>query len=372
VDSLAAGHLLDHGKYLINLDQKSSIINHFSREIYKLSSPIDIIQSENHESEQAVENTVLIRDDRFSETEFASSSSKFYNDDSQTNFNPSNMEQVHKNNADLDEFDLQNFEFDNVELDQFYIEPITSTTIEVEKVDEIENKSLHNSVSRVLKQSKKTTMKETNIIKKYDSKRLTNINDPDFIDNYYSQSRLHMISIWREELKRYASQLMEEKNFSTRKSNPLEEQPKITEVCDEGKKFFIMHIDMDCFFASVSLRERPDLANKPVGITHASWDKGATKSGSDLACCNYLAREHGLCNGMYVKDAVSVCPDLILLPYSFEKYRTVSFSIYRILARHASKLYAISCDEAYIAVESIALSKSNGTSICHNDFNSKN
>jgi DNA repair protein REV1 len=75
---------------------------------------------------------------------------------------------------------------------------------------------------------------------------------PTFIKDFFNQSRLHHLTSWKYKLINFIS----EKMFMTFKN----ETKKITETS------VILHIDMDCFFVSVMLRDRQDLVDKPVGI----------------------------------------------------------------------------------------------------------
>lgn len=166
----------------------------------------------------------------------------------------------------------------------------------------------------------------------------TTATDPNFIQNFYKSSRLHHLSTWREELKQFAKELMVKKGL---------EEPQNEE---SGMPQWIMHIDMDCFFVSVSARSRPELEGKPVGVSHSAGLQGKEGSSSDLASVNYEARACGLSNGMYTRRALELCPNLTILPYDFEAYQTVAYELYRILAKHANFLQAVSCDEAFIGV----------------------
>ncbi|VDM60883.1 unnamed protein product, partial [Angiostrongylus costaricensis] len=89
----------------------------------------------------------------------------------------------------------------------------------------------------------------------------------------------------------------------------------------------IFHIDLDCFFVSVALRDRPDLVDKPVAVTHS---KGVSRGFSELASVNYAARKCGLKNGMIVRDAIKLCPNLVCMPYLFDEYRIVAKTIYTV------------------------------------------
>lgn len=106
----------------------------------------------------------------------------------------------------------------------------------------------------------------------------------------------------------------------------------------------ILHIDMDCFYAAIEIRDRPDLAGKPVAVGGASDRRGV------LTTCNYEARRFGVRSAMPTFMALQKCPQLILLPTRFESYRQESGEIRRIFRRFTSLVEPISLDEAYLDV----------------------
>ena len=105
----------------------------------------------------------------------------------------------------------------------------------------------------------------------------------------------------------------------------------------------IIHVDQDCFYAAVELRERPDLQGKPLGIAGSSRR-------SVLTTCNYEAREFSCRSGMPVFQALQACPTLTLLPPRFEVYREVSTCIRAILRSYTELVEPLSLDEAYLDV----------------------
>lgn len=105
----------------------------------------------------------------------------------------------------------------------------------------------------------------------------------------------------------------------------------------------IIHIDMDCFYAAVEIRDRPELADKPVAVGGASG-RGV------LTTCNYPARRFGLRSAMPVFKARQLCPDLIILPVRFELYREVSEQIHGVFERYTDLIEPLSLDEAYLDV----------------------
>ena len=70
----------------------------------------------------------------------------------------------------------------------------------------------------------------------------------------------------------------------------------------------IIHIDMDSFFASIEIRDNPNLQNKPVAVGGKANERGV------LTTCNYLARKYGLHSAMSSKTAIQLCKDLNILP----------------------------------------------------------
>ena len=105
----------------------------------------------------------------------------------------------------------------------------------------------------------------------------------------------------------------------------------------------ILHIDMDCFYASVEMRERTELASKPIAV-------GGSSGRGVLTTCNYIAREYGVRSAMPVFKARKLCPDLIILPVRFHLYRQASQQIRSIFKRYTELVEPLSLDEAYLDV----------------------
>ncbi|ORY06463.1 DNA repair protein [Basidiobolus meristosporus CBS 931.73] len=166
----------------------------------------------------------------------------------------------------------------------------------------------------------------------------SSLND-DFLGKFYENSRLHHLSMWKNELLEMTKAA---RNISA--STMKYKSSHITELDNQYKT--IMHVDMDCFFVSVSLLERPELAHRPVGVSHSQGNHGS----SDVASCNYLARKYGIRNGMSIGTAKQKCADLVILPYDFAKYKAVSLKLYEIFGKYTDKLQPVSCDEAFLDV----------------------
>lgn len=210
-----------------------------------------------------------------------------------------------------------------------------------------------------------------------------------FLSEFYSNSRLHHISTMGATFKQYVNDLREKSSGEfpgvekCRKWKVTNQQSSLYNPININYKNIIMHIDMDCFFVSVGLRKRPELKNFPVAVTHAKaggennhrsgmnrkaefelyktrreekikgkhpvsdasedidvkpwsdWVEAIDEfnSMSEIASCNYEARQKGLKNGMFLGQALKLCPNLKTIPYDFEGYKEVSYCLYNTVAR---------------------------------------
>lgn len=211
------------------------------------------------------------------------------------------------------------------------------------------------------------------------SVRAKNASEPTFLSEFYNNSRLHLISTMATTFKHLVN--------NTRKKNQTHypgrqrlkawiEQNRTTDLLSQDIELnsdkIIMHIDMDCFFVSVGLVDKPELEGLPVAVTHAKGNSSIKREGVDreaefglyikrwrgedkndegeaqdihpqstkrdgindkdsmaeIACCSYEARKVGIKNGMLVGHALKICPNLKLIPYNFEQYKKVAHTLY--------------------------------------------
>lgn len=109
----------------------------------------------------------------------------------------------------------------------------------------------------------------------------------------------------------------------------------------------IIHVDMDCFYAQVEMRDNPALKNVPLAIG------GLPGTRSVLCTSNYIARKFGVKSAMPTDYAVKLCPNLVVLLPNFKKYSAASEIINSIFNRYSSVVESVSLDEAYLDVSEV-------------------
>ncbi|WP_088824077.1 DNA polymerase IV [Acinetobacter apis] len=105
----------------------------------------------------------------------------------------------------------------------------------------------------------------------------------------------------------------------------------------------IIHIDMDSFYASVELRNRPELLHLPVVVS--SHHPRAV-----ILTASYPARQFGLRSAMPMSKARQLCPQVVVVEPHFEMYQSVSQEIHRIFKQYTHIVEPLSLDEAYLDV----------------------
>lgn len=105
-----------------------------------------------------------------------------------------------------------------------------------------------------------------------------------------------------------------------------------------------IHIDMDCFYAAVEMRDNPALRNIPIAVGGSSDRRGV------ISTCNYSARKFGVRSAMATAQAMKLCPDLTLVRGRMDVYAQESKKIREILLRYTDVIEPLSLDEAFLEV----------------------
>nr|KAF6366874.1 DNA polymerase kappa [Pipistrellus kuhlii] len=155
----------------------------------------------------------------------------------------------------------------------------------------------------------------------------------------------------------YGNELKKEKQVNQRIENMMQQKAQITSQqlrkaqlqvdrfameLEQSRDLnnTIVHIDMDAFYAAVEMRDNPELKDKPIAVGSSSM----------LSTSNYHARRFGVRAAMPGFIAKRLCPQLIIVPSNFDKYRAVSKEVKEILADYDPNFMAMSLDEAYLNI----------------------
>ncbi|MDE2180086.1 MAG: DNA polymerase IV [candidate division NC10 bacterium] len=114
-----------------------------------------------------------------------------------------------------------------------------------------------------------------------------------------------------------------------------------------GEDRWILHIDMDAFYASVEQRDHPAYRGRPVIV---GADPQGGRGRGVVSAASYEARAFGIHSAMPISQAYRRCPKGVFLPVRMSRYRTVSAQIFQIFARYTDLVEPLSLDEAFLDV----------------------
>lgn len=106
----------------------------------------------------------------------------------------------------------------------------------------------------------------------------------------------------------------------------------------------IIHLDADCFYAAVEMRDHPAYVGQALAVGGKADRRGV------IATCNYEARAFGVRSAMPTRHALRLCPQLIVIPPDFTRYKAASKAIFAIYRDYTDLVEPLSLDEAFLDV----------------------
>lgn len=228
---------------------------------------------------------------------------------------------------------------------------VVDTETSLTKVDFFagQKRKLESPAESPSKKSKLTAEEHNSVLLADPYIRKSSTLNPEFLDQYYRESRLHHLSTWKADLK---AQLQAQ-------TAELSSTQKAKQKRAPGARRYVLHVDFDSFFVAVSLKNCPEYINKPACVAHGAGPN------SEIASCNYPAREFGVKNGMWMKHAHDKCKELKVLPYDFPAYESASRLFYEAIMATGGIIQSVSIDEALIDITAFCLPAggTDGTSV---------
>lgn len=112
---------------------------------------------------------------------------------------------------------------------------------------------------------------------------------------------------------------------------------------------WVVYVDIDAYYVSCELRDRPELVGKPV-IVGPDPRLGPTRG--VVLSASYEARSFGVRSALPVRRALELCPTAEWLPADFPKYERISHEVRALLGRDHPDVLPLSIDEAAVVVDS--------------------
>ncbi|MEE4283639.1 MAG: DNA polymerase IV [Pseudomonadales bacterium] len=119
----------------------------------------------------------------------------------------------------------------------------------------------------------------------------------------------------------------------------------------------IIHCDCDSFYASVEMRDNPELRDLPIAVGGSPNKRGV------VATCNYKARAYGVHSAMPMSQAMRACPNLVIVPTNMRKYQQESARVSEIFHDFTHLVEPLSLDEAFLDVSDCTIAQGSATLI---------
>lgn len=124
---------------------------------------------------------------------------------------------------------------------------------------------------------------------------------------------------------------------------PPARAPKSHELIESHGQRWVIHVDLDAFFAAVEVLDDPTLVGQPLVV-------GGTGPRAVVASASYQARRFGIRSAMPISRARQLCSQLVVRPGRFDRYSEVSREFHRVLTVFSETVESVGLDEAYLEI----------------------
>ena len=107
----------------------------------------------------------------------------------------------------------------------------------------------------------------------------------------------------------------------------------------------ILHVDQNCFYASVEMQRHPELRDKPLAVCGSQEERHGI-----VLTANYLAKPYGVKTGMAIWQARQRCPNLVILPPDMDEYIRFSRMAREIYEDYTDQIEPFGLDESWLDV----------------------
>lgn len=107
----------------------------------------------------------------------------------------------------------------------------------------------------------------------------------------------------------------------------------------------ILHVDFDCFYASVEMQRHPEFRDKPMAVCGSQEERHGI-----VLTASYPAKHRGVKTGMAVWQAKQCCPDLVVVQPDMEEYIRISQLGRMIYEDYTDQIEPFGLDESWLDV----------------------
>lgn len=132
---------------------------------------------------------------------------------------------------------------------------------------------------------------------------------------------------------------------------PLAARERLLAPQPPGRPHWVLYVDLDAYYVSCELKDRPDLRGRPIIVGRAP---GSAPSRGVVLSASYEARAFGVRSALPAVTAARLCPEAVWIPPDFSKYERIADEVRALLRRYSSRVTPFSIDEAAMTLDNVS------------------